>query len=61
MFPHLDVIFVPGIPPQAEGGDAGQEAAEDGAAEGGAAEAVGVLTDQTGGAPGTGAAWTGKC
>ena len=61
MFPYLDVIFFPGILPQAEGGDAGQEAAEDGAAEGGAAEAVSVLTDQTGGAPGTEAAWTGKC
>ena len=49
--PYLDVVLVPGRPPEEEGRDAGEEAGQEGAAEGGAVEAVGVLTDHAWSAP----------
>ena len=49
--PYLDVVLVPGRPPEEEGRDAGEEACQEGAAEGGAVETVGVLTDHAWSAP----------
>ena len=50
---HLNVVSSPGGVPEPPGGDAGQDAAEQGAAEGRAVETVGILADQTGPTPGT--------
>ena len=53
MHTYLDVVSGPGGVPEPPGGDAGQDAAEQGAAEGRAVETVGILADQTGPTPGT--------
>ena len=50
---HLNVVSSPGRVPEPPGGNAGQAAAEEGAAEGRTVETVGILTDQTGPTPGT--------
>ena len=50
---HLNVVSGPGRVPEPPGGDAGQEAAEEGTAAGRGVETVGILADQAGGTPGT--------
>ena len=55
---HLNVVSGPGRVPEPPGGDAGQEAAEEGTAAGRAVETVGILTDQAGGTPGPETTWT---
>ena len=49
---HLNVVSSPGGVPEPPGGDAGQAAAQQGAAEGRAVETVGILADQAGATPG---------
>ena len=39
---HLDVVLVPGLVPEQQGGHAGEEAAEDAAEEAGLVEGLGV-------------------
>ena len=49
----LNVVSSPGGVPQPPGGDAGQAAAEQGAAEGRVVETDGILADLTGATPGS--------
>ena len=55
---HLNVVSGPGRVPEPPGGDAGQEAAEEGTAAGRGVETVGILADQAGGTPGPETTWT---
>ena len=54
---HLDAVSLPGLPPEAEDGDAGDEAGDEAAQEAALAEVVGALVLLARKAEGAAAAW----
>ena len=54
---HLDAVSLPGLPPEAEDGDAGDEAGDEAAEEAALAEVVGALVLLARKAEGAAAAW----
>ena len=54
---HLDAVSLPGLPPEAEDGDAGDEAGDEAAQEAALAEVVGALVLLAREAEGAAAAW----